>query len=314
MPSLNRLWIVAGALVSLAALAACASDEGADAGPAAAADAGSPADGAGDPDLLRIGVGPVLPTPEETRQAFTPFFDQLAHELGYSDYDLQEATEWAGIGVALASEQVDVAWLGPWGYVLARDTNADIEAVATVKYAGSPTYRALIITQGGNADAVFPDDAEGASLTLADTGSTSGWLIPTYAMQEIWEIDPETHFSEFSEGGTHAANVISVVEGNVDYASDFDRHLAAMMDAGEIAEDDVAVVWESDALPNDAIAVRPGLDEEVVAELTDWLVDLPREEAADLLPDPYDGFVPADEEGYAFVEEAGVAVGRIDDD
>ncbi len=296
----------AATLTLLTVLASCSSP--------ATEPASSAAGAAEDGDVLRIGVGPVLPTPEETRAAFTPFAEQLAIELGYDDYDLQEATEWAGIGVAIASEQVDIAWLGPWGYVLARDTNPAIEAVATVKYAGKPTYHALIVTRGGNAEATFPDDAEGASLTLADTGSTSGWLIPMHTMQEVWDIDPETYFSEFSEGGTHAANVIAVVEGNVDYASDFDRHLDAMLEEGKVAESDVAVVWKSDPLPNDAIAVRPGLHDATVDALSDWLVGLPRDEATALLPDPYDGFVAADDAGYAVIEEAGAALGRIDGD
>src|SRR5262249_42303429 len=70
------------------------------------------------PDRLRFGVGPLQPTPGETKTAFEPFFKYLAHQLGTA-YDLVATTDWAGIAVALAHAQVDVAWMGPWGYVLA---------------------------------------------------------------------------------------------------------------------------------------------------------------------------------------------------
>lgn len=264
-------------------------------------------------DMIRFGVGPVLPTPEETREAFTPFFQHVADELGYEDFELQETTEWAGIGVALASEQVDVAWLGPWGYVLARDENSEIEAFATVEYEGEPVYHAIIIGGSDHGIEEWPEDAEGMSLTLADTGSTSGWLIPMYHFQEVWDIEPDEYFSEFDEGGTHTAQKTAVVEGHVDLASDFDRHRDAMIAEGGIEPDDTKIVWESDPLPNDAMATRPDLDEDVQAELQEIFATMDRETAEELLPENYTGFVEASHEDYQMVEDAGLALGQVGD-
>jgi ABC-type amino acid transport substrate-binding protein len=58
---------------------------------------------------LRFGVGPLQPTPSETKKAYEPFFAYLAKELG-RDFELTATTDWAGISVALASKQVDLAW------------------------------------------------------------------------------------------------------------------------------------------------------------------------------------------------------------
>jgi phosphonate transport system substrate-binding protein len=262
-------------------------------------------------DVIRFGVGPVLPTPKETREAFMPFFEHLADELGYEDFELQETTEWAGIGVALASGQVDVAWMGPWGYVLARDQNQGIHAIATVKYNDEPIYYSIIIARPDHGIENWPEDAEGMSLTLADTGSTSGWLIPMYHFQEVWDLDPEEFFSEFSEGGSHTAQKTAVVEGHVDLASDFNRHRDAMIESGAIEPDATEIVWQSDPLPNDAIAVRPELDEEVVAELQELLAGMDKAQAESLLPQNYTGFVKASHADYEMVEDAGKALGRV---
>ena len=62
---------------------------------------------------LRFGVGPLQPTPTETKKAYEPFFAHVAKALG-RDFDLVATTDWAGISVALASGQVDMAWMGPW--------------------------------------------------------------------------------------------------------------------------------------------------------------------------------------------------------
>jgi phosphonate transport system substrate-binding protein len=63
-------------------------------------------------DTFHFAVGPLQPTPSETKKAFDPFFKHLAEQLGGA-YTLEATTDWAGIAVALASGQVDVAWMGP---------------------------------------------------------------------------------------------------------------------------------------------------------------------------------------------------------
>ncbi|OYW68386.1 MAG: hypothetical protein B7Z40_02985, partial [Bosea sp. 12-68-7] len=79
---------------------------------------------------LRFAVGPFQPSPSDTRKAFEPFFRHLAGRLG-RPYDLVVTNDWAGISVALANEQADIAWMGPWGYVLAHHAGG-ARAIATV--------------------------------------------------------------------------------------------------------------------------------------------------------------------------------------
>ena len=96
---------------------------------------------------LRFGVGPLQPTPTETKKAYEPFFAYLAKQLD-RDFDLVATTDWAGIAIALANRQVDLAWMGPWGYILAHD-DSDVRAIATAKYDGKPIYHAIVVCQPG---------------------------------------------------------------------------------------------------------------------------------------------------------------------
>ena len=127
---------------------------------------------------LRFGVGPLLPNPEDTKKAYTPFFAHLAQQLGV-EYELFATTDWAGMAVGMASGQLDVAWMGPWGYIIANNQTG-CQAVATVKYDDKPVYHAIIIARPGLKIARFPEDAKGLSMSFADVGSTSGWLVPSY--------------------------------------------------------------------------------------------------------------------------------------
>jgi phosphonate transport system substrate-binding protein len=257
---------------------------------------------------LRFGVGPLLPNPEDTRKAYMPVFAHLAKQLGV-DFDLVATTDWAGMAVAMGSGQLDVAWMGPWGYVIANNATA-CQAVATVKYDDKPIYFAIIIARPDLAVSKFPDDTRGRSIAFADVGSTSGWLIPTYYAQEVWKIDPRT-FWKYSEGATHAANEIAVSAGQVDMATDFDRNRNAMIAAGRVKPDSNKIVWQSDPLPNDAIALPRSASPELMAQVQKVLTAITLEEAKTLLPPRYTGFVPATHASYASIEKAGLAVGKI---
>ena len=257
---------------------------------------------------MRFGVGPLLPNPEDTKRAYTPVFSHLAKELGV-DFELFATTDWAGMAVAMGSGQLDVAWMGPWGYIIANNATG-CQAVATVKYDGKPTYLGIIVGRPDMQVSKFPDDTKGRSISFADVGSTSGWLVPTYYAKEVWKIDPRTYW-KYSEGATHAANEIAVASGQVDMATDFDRNRNAMIAGGRLKEDATKVIWTSDPLPNDAIAIAPKAAASLGPNVQKILTAITDEQAKTLLPARYTGFVAATHASYDPIEKAGIAVGKI---
>lgn len=257
---------------------------------------------------LHFGVGPLLPNPEDTKKAYMPLFAHLAQQLDV-DFDLVATTDWAGMAVAMGSGQLDLAWMGPWGYIIANNSTGCI-ALATVKYDDKPVYYAIIVGQPGMRVAKFPDDTKGMAISFADVGSTSGWWIPTWYAKEVWKIDPKT-FWKYSEGATHAANEIAVQAAQVDMATDFDRNRNATIAGGRLKEDGTKILWTSDPLPNDAIAVPKGTPKDHIDKVQRILVSITPEQAKTLLPNRYTGFVAATHASYASIENAGIAVGKI---
>ncbi|WP_114395546.1 phosphate/phosphite/phosphonate ABC transporter substrate-binding protein [Oleisolibacter albus] len=256
---------------------------------------------------LRFAVAPFQASPSDTRRLFEPFFRHLAEAVG-RPYELTVTTDWAGISVALSSGTVDAAWMGPWGYVLAH-AEGGAEAIATVKYDGKPTYHAIMLARPDLPIVNWPADAKGRSISFADLGSTSGWLIPTHWFM-TQKIDPKSFF-QYREGASHAANVTAVANGQVDLATDYDRNLRAMLDKGLVRPDQVKIVWTSEPLPNDALAVRKGLDPALVKGLQQAATGISEEQARTLMPPHYTGWVAADHASYAMIEAAGRAVGRV---
>jgi len=290
-----------------------------------------------DRPVIRFGVGPLQPTPAGTVAAFEPFIAWLAEELDV-DYELSATDSWAGISVAMISEQLDVAWMGPWGYVLANDASevligAAISAIATVEYDTRPIYHAIIVGQPGlelpmldmgtnpaDQDVQAWLDAAGQySISFADLGSTSGYLIPT-AFFKTYDIDPREHFASYNEGATHAANETAVVNAQVDLATDFDRNRNTMISNGAFTADQSLIYWQSAPLPNDAIAVRAGLDPALVERMQEALLSITPEQAQELMIGiagtdnttvRYTGFVEATDARYASIRSAGIFIGRV---
>lgn len=257
---------------------------------------------------LRFAVGPLLATSEDTKKAFGPVFAHVAKELGV-DFELAVTTDWAGMAVAMASGNLDLAWMGPWGYIIANNST-DCQAIATVKYDDKPIYYSIVVGRPDLKVAKFPQDTKGMSISFAEIGSTSGWLIPTWYAKEVWKIDPKTYW-KYTEGASHPANEIAVQAGQTDLATDYDRNRNAMISSGRIKAESTKIYWTSDPLPNDAIAVPKGTPKEFSDRVQKILTSITPGQAKSILPPRYTGFVAATHKSYDTIEKAGLAVGKI---
>ena len=107
-------------------------------------------------------------------------------------------TDWAGISVALANGQVDVAWMGPWGYILAHD-DSGVTPIATAKYDGKPIYHAIVVCRPDLPVKVWPDDGKAKRVSFADVGSTRLLIRVVVPHPGIIPRD-----FNYSDGATHA--------------------------------------------------------------------------------------------------------------
>ncbi|MFN7753181.1 MAG: phosphate/phosphite/phosphonate ABC transporter substrate-binding protein [Pseudomonadota bacterium] len=258
--------------------------------------------------VLRVGLGPQQPTQADTRRVWEPVYRMAADALGM-ELDLTVANDWAGISVALATQQIDVAQMGPWGYVLAR-LKGDAQAISMLLIQGRNYYKAIVVGRPGLEIKRFPEDARGMSMQMLDVGSTSGWLVPTHFLRQRG-IEPRSFFGRYAEGASAAAAQMATVGGQVDLATGWDTHRNTMIRNGQIKPDSNRIVWESDPLPNEPVVVRRGFDPELARRLQQALSSMPEAKARDMMPWPYTGFVPTSHEPYAVLEKMGREVGVL---
>ena len=258
--------------------------------------------------VIRVGLGPQQPTQADTKRVWEPVYKMICDQIG-ADLELRVANDWAGISVALATQQIDVAQMGPWGYVLAKK-KGEAQAIGMLTIQGRDYYKSIVVARPDLKIARFPEDAKGLSMQMLDVGSTSGWLVPTHFLKSKG-IDPKNYFGKYAEGASAAAAQMATVNGQVDLATGWDTHRNTMIRNGQITETSNRVVWESQPLPNEPVVIRSGFDPEMAKRLQAALAGLPADVAQKMLPWPYSGFISTDHAPYAKLETMGTDLGVL---
>ena len=262
------------------------------------------------PKPLEFGVGLFQPDKEKNDATYQPLADYLAKALG-RPVRLRTVDTWEGLAKSLASGETDMALMGPWGYVLANH-QAGAEAVATILYQGKPEYFAIMVT-GPHSGIHKIDDLKDRTFAFGDKGSTSGYLIPSHEFQRRG-IDPDKFFSKVIYT-RHQAIETQVTRGELDAGADYNRNRDAMIAEGLIKAGDSRIIWTSDPLPNDALAVSKDLaaDKAFTAKLIKALeaIGPSLKTQPNLLPHNYTGFVAKSNAYYKPIRDAGLESGKL---
>ncbi|MBA4223761.1 MAG: phosphonate ABC transporter substrate-binding protein [Methylobacterium sp.] len=176
------------------------------------------------------------------------------------------ASDYNGVIEAMRSNHVDVAYLGPFSYVLGT-TVAAIEAFATAETAKSSRsfYRSQIIARKDSGISDWKD-LKGRTFAFVDPSSTSGHLFPKAGLMKLG-FDPEKDFGRVLFTGSHDANALAVANKRVDAATIADRILDAAVQKKLVDRADIHVVWESDPIPESPTCWRKNLPEDLKANI-----------------------------------------------
>lgn len=176
------------------------------------------------------------------------------------------ASDYNGVIEAMRSNHVDVAYLGPFSYVLGT-TVAAIEAFATAETAKSSRsfYRSQIIARKDSGISDWKG-LKGRTFAFVDPSSTSGHLFPKAGLMKLG-FDPEKDFGRVLFTGSHDANALAVANKRVDAATIADRILDAAVQKKLVDRADLQVVWESDPIPESPTCWRKNLPQELKANI-----------------------------------------------
>ncbi|PNG41302.1 phosphonate ABC transporter substrate-binding protein [Pseudomonas asplenii] len=210
------------------------------------------------------------------------------------------ATDYNGIIEALRSGKLDVAYLGPFSYVLATSV-ADVEAfsVAVTKKTGQSAYKSVILARKDSGIHTLAD-LKGHTFAFVDPSSASGHLFPKAGLEQAG-FAPDSLFKRVIFSGSHDASILAVENKKVDAAAVADRIFASAVAKGVVKQDDFEIVWSSKPIPESPMVWRKALDPELKKKVADALAsikDVPWGDQGVL-----NGFQPTTDASYDVVRE-----------
>ena len=167
----------------------------------------------------------------------------------------------------LVEEKADLASLGVFSYLQARDRNPQLEplVVPIAKSTGRPWYTSVIVARTDRGIKTL-EDLKGKRFGFLSRSSTSGFLVPSAYFQKVG-INPKQDFGRIEYSGGHDRSVKLLAAGIVDaIATDKQTYLRESK-AGRLTAENHRIIWESDPIPNGPIVVSPNLPEPLKIEL-----------------------------------------------
>jgi phosphonate transport system substrate-binding protein len=225
----------------------------------------------GDPTVLRMGLIPADDAAEMIRN-YEPVAEYLENKLDLK-LEIQVTADYTAAIEAMRNKHIDMAWFGPFSYILAVE-EADAEALVNGvrRDTGVATYRSIFVTRADSGIASL-DDLKGRSFAFVDPASTSGNLIPRKILLEHG-IDPDTAFSTTYFASTHNSVELAVKNGTVDAGADSDNSYDRMVASGDIDPAESVIIYKSEPIPGSPIAVRGGLSKDLKDKIRQALIDM----------------------------------------
>jgi phosphonate transport system substrate-binding protein len=258
--------------------------------------------------VLRVGFVPAEDAQQVIRNA-QPLVEILQQRLGM-DVQPFVATDYTGVVEALRVGKLDIAFLTPASYVLAKN-EANVRVALKSERKGSPFYYAAIITRADSGIRKL-EDLRGKVFAFGDPLSTSANVFPRKLLHENG-IDPVRDFKNILYSGGHDATVLAVLNRKVDagatYANSTDGDDSAWARYLQNPDDikQIRVIAYSEPIPADNLVFGGNLDERLGNQIEQVFLELSRDpQGKKMLRDLYqiDGFVPATDADYDSVRQA----------
>ena len=258
-------------------------------------------------DVLRVSAIPDE-APTELQRKFKPLGAYLEQQLGMK-VEFVPVSDYAAVVEALASDRLDMAWLGGFTFVQTRLKTGN--AIPLVQREQDEKFTSKYIT--ANPAVKSLQDLKGKTFAFGSVSSTSGSLMPRYFMLQDG-IKPEDFFSRVAYSGAHDATAAWVQAGKADAGVLNASVWQKLVDAGKVDTDKVKVFATTPTYYDYNWTVRGNLDADLQAKIKAAFLALDPakpEQKAILDLQAASRFIETKPENYEGIEEAARAAGLL---
>ena len=201
--------------------------------------------------------------PTELQRKFTPLGSYLEKATGMK-VEFIPVTDYAAVVEGLASDKLDLAWLGGFTFVQARLRTGN--AIPIAQRVEDEKFTSKFIANAASGIKGLAD-LKGKNFTFGSVSSTSGHLMPRFYLLEN-KINPEKDLRRVAFSGAHDATALQVESGKVDAgvlnASVWDK----LVSEKKVDTRKVRVIWTTPPYYDYNWTVRGNLDPVLVQKLT----------------------------------------------
>jgi phosphonate transport system substrate-binding protein len=185
--------------------------------------------------------------------AYKALTKALATNLGCS-VKLIINTNYTAEVEAMKAGKIDVGEFGPLGYIFAHKIAHAVPLVVFADKNRKPVTYTAAIWVPVDSELKTVADLKGHTIAFSDPGSTSGNLMPRYALLQAG-LDPDKDVTIKFAGG-HPQSLLALTSGQVDAAEVNSQQQATATAAGQFDTSKFRVLWRSSPIQNDPITVR----------------------------------------------------------
>ena len=259
--------------------------------------------------VLRVSAIPDE-APTELQRKFKPLGDYLKKETGL-EVQFTPVTDYAAVVEGLASNKIDLAWLGGFTFVQAKIRTSG-GAVPIVQRAEDEKFTSKFIVSV-DSPAKTLADLKGKNFAFGSPSSTSGHLMPRFFLLKAG-VNPEADFKAVAFSGAHDATVAFVASGRAEAGVLNASVMDKLVESANPNAAKVRVLMTTPPYYDYNWTVRPGLEPALVKKLTDAFLKLDPnvpEQKEIMGLQRASKFIPTQASNYEGVEAAARSAGLI---
>jgi len=219
--------------------------------------------------VLRVSAIPDE-SPTELQRKFLPLGEYLSKETGMK-VEFTPVTDYAAVVEALATNKIDMAWLGGFTYIQAKiRTNGSVKPIIQ-RIEDEKFTSKFIIPENSSVKSL--GDLKGKTFAFGSPSSTSGHLMPRFYLMKAG-INPDKDFKSIAFSGAHDATVAFVASGKAEAGALNSSVWDKLSDAKNPNAEKVKVLYTTPPYHDYNWTVRGGLDASVVKKISDAFLKL----------------------------------------
>jgi phosphonate transport system substrate-binding protein len=262
---------------------------------------------------LRVGIIPAQ-TEGEMAIGIKHLQEHLAKTLGRA-VEIEVYPEYNGVVEAINYRKLDIAYLGPFTYVVAHHKSG-AKAIVTQLINGKPFYFSKVIVPASSHYKTLDDliaDKANVRLMFGSINSTSGCLVPAAELlaKGVYRNENDHDFKSLLFGGSHDVVALSVQNQFVDAGAVDSAFLASFEESGKIDASKIREIWISEKLFQYPWTVRGDMDDALIGQIQESFLRI---------SDPYtlrafggaSGFTKCSDKDYDRIREIAKSLGKLD--